>query len=518
MKRGMRTLALVFLGLVFTFGTATAQNLLPKKVWNLTIAVNVAGAQIWVDNALIAGNVAKVAAGDHAVKVRAPGYAEFNGSVKVLEHMTFTVRLQPLQPQGFPLTIRVPAPNARVWVDGAETTGAIPTVAPGNHTIKVSAPGYLDYLTTITVNAAMALDIPIQPGWTLTVSVNVPNAAITVDNAPIAGNAAAVSAGTHTLAVHADGYVDFVGSVNVNGNMTYAVRLVPAGVPLTIRVGVPNASVFVDGVEVTGTVPQVSKGPHAIRVTAPGYQEYNATVTVNAAMALDVALQPAGFALTIRVNVPGASVFVDGANVTGIAPLVSRGQHAIRVTAPGYQEYNASVAVSAAMALDVVLQPAGFALTVNANVAGATVTVNNVVKGSAPYTESLPPGTYAVRVSADGYSDYLATVSLNKPTTVSAVLRTTASFLTFVIPATSRDAELRGNEPGAAVRIYIDNQLVNRNRELEQIPVRPGRHLLRVASGPLSIQMPDFQVDPGVSYTIELSLTLQVTRTMVIGQ
>jgi hypothetical protein len=450
MKLRLRMLALMTLGLVFTCGTALGQNLLPKKIWTLTIKVNVPNADIYVDNVEIQGNATKVTGGTHDVRVHAKGYADFNGTVKVTENTSFSVRLEPL---GYPLTLRVPAANARIYVDGAETTGKIPTVSPGSHTIQVTAPGYMDYMTTITVSGPFSMEIPLQQAWTLTISVNVPNAAISVDNVLLSGNTALVQAGTHTLAVHVDGYTDFVGSVNVNGSMTYAVRLSPLGVALTLRVNTPNASVFVDGINVTNTVPQVSKGQHTIRATAPGFLDYNATV-----------------------------------NVTG------------------------------PMTIDVVLQPAGFALTVNANVVNATVAVNNVVKGATPYVETLPPGTYSVRVSAEGFTDYIATVALNKPTTVNAVLKSQASFVSFVVPANLRDPDGKGGDPQAAVRIYIDNTLVNRNREMEQIPVRPGRHTLRVATGPFSAQMPDFTVESGMSYTIELSLMLQVTRSTPTNQ
>jgi hypothetical protein len=450
MKLKLRALTLIALGLVFTCGTALGQNLLPKKIWTLTIRVNVPNAQVYVDNVLIAGITTKVAGGDHGIKVHADGYADFNGTVKVTANTTYPVRLDPL---GYPLTLRVPAPNARIFVDGRDVTGSVPSVGPGAHTIQVTAPGYMDYVTTINVSGPVSMEIPLQQGWILTINVNVPNAAISVDNVPIAGNATAVQGGTHTLSVHADGYADFVGSVNVNGAMTYSVRLNPLGVALSIRVSTPGASVFVDGNDVTGTVPQVAKGQHAIRVAAPGFLDYNASV-----------------------------------NVTG------------------------------PMAIDVVLQPAGFALTVNANVMNATVAVNNVVKGATPYQETLPPGTYSVRVSAEGFADYAVTVALNKPMTVNALLKSQASYVSFIIPAGARDPEVRGNDPQAAVRIYIDGALVNRNREMEQIPVKPGRHAVRAAIGAFSVQMPDLNVEPGMSYTIELSLTLQVVRSTPVAQ
>jgi hypothetical protein len=167
--------------------------------------------------------------------------------------------------------------------------------------------------------------------------------------------------------------------------------------------------------------------------------------------------------------------------------------------------------VTAPLTLDVVLQSAGFLLTVNANVPGATVIVNNTPKGPVPYSEYLPAGTYAVRVNADGYTDFSANVPLNKAVNLSVQLTPSVSTLTFVIPPNLRDPDARqGESRGQQVRIYVDNKLVNPNREMDRIPIAPGRHSVRIASGSFSIQTGDLVVQPGLSYVLELSMDLRV--------
>jgi hypothetical protein len=210
------------------------------------------------------------------------------------------------------------------------------------------------------------------------------------------------------------------------------------------------------------------------------------------------------------VNAPGASVFVDGANATGTIPNLARGTHTIRVSAPGFQDYNSTVNVTAPLTLDVVLKTAGLLLTVNANVPNAMVTVNNAPKGPVPYSEYLPPGTYFVRVTATGYTDYSANLLLNKAVNLNVQLLSANSVLTFVIPPLFRDPDVRPGDPRGQVRIYIDNTLVNPNRELERIPIAPGRHSIRVAAGGMSAQLGDLVVQPGLSYVIELSLQMNV--------
>ena len=449
MKSIMKMSVLVVVSLAIAAGPAFSQGFSPKKIWNLTVTVNAPDAVVYVDNVLAPGGMTKVAGGAHNVKVHADGWFDFNGPVVVNGDTTFPVTLAP---QGYPLTVRVSVPGARVFVDSTEVTGTVPLVAPGAHSIQVSAPGFVVYSATINVLAPMSFDVVMQPGLSLMVNVNVPNASISVDNVPIQGNVAFVSRGPHSLNVHVDGYLDWNGMVNVLNNMTFPVRMNPAGFPLAIRVGAPGATIFVDGADVTGTVPAVGRGSHTIRVTAPGFQDYNSVVTVT-------------------------------------APLT----------------------------LDVVLQSAGFLLTVNANVAGATVSVNNTPKGPVPYSEYLPGGTYAVRVSADGYTDFAANIPLNRAVNLAVQLTPAVSTLAFVIPPGFRDPEMRQGDSRGQVRIFVDNKLVNPNRELDRIPIAPGRHSVRVASGAFSMQVGDLVVQPGLSYVLELSMDLRV-RTSPSGQ
>lgn len=280
---------------------------------------------------------------------------------------------------------------------------------------------------------------------------------------------------------------------------------------LTISVNVAGAQIYVDNKLINGTSVPVVEGRHSVRVHADGFFDFAQNVDVGGNMSVPVALRPITFPLSVRPNVPGAFVFVDGVDTTGRPAAVSQGQHTILVQAPGYQDYSVAVNVNSALTVPVTLQPAGFALTVNANVAGANVTINNVAKGGVPYTENLPPGAYTVRVSADGFSDYLASVSLDRPMTVVANLAPRTSTLALVIPPASLDPDQRANDIQGQVRIFIDNRLANVNRTLDSIPVTPGRHRIRVAVGGLSIDMGDVMVAAGQRYVIQLSLNAQLT-------
>jgi len=280
---------------------------------------------------------------------------------------------------------------------------------------------------------------------------------------------------------------------------------------LTIVTNAPNAVIYVDNVQLAGNVTNVTGGAHNVKVIADGYLAFNGPVFVRGDQTFTVTLQPAGFPLTIRVNVPDAAIYVDGAPVQGV-PSVSAGPHSIQVVAEGYQDYSVTVNVAGPSVVDVRMIPAGFLLTVNANVPNALVLVNNMNRGSVPYSEYLPPGMYTVRVSARGFVDYVATVNLDRPLAINAPLAPIVmpSTISFVVPGQYMDPDAHPGDPQGGVRIFIDGRLVNPHREMDRIPVLPGRHRIRVASGVFSVQLGDFDVQPGVSYVLELGMDVKV--------
>jgi len=444
MKSALRVLAFLVVSLGMIAGPAFGQGFAPKKIWDLTVTVNAPNAVVYVDNVLAPGGTTKVAGGAHNVKVHADGYFDFNGPVVVNGNTTFPVTLAPM---GFPLTVRVNVPGARVFVDGAEVSGTVPTVAPGDHQVQVTAQGYAMYSATVSVQGPATVNVVLQPALALRINVNVPNAVITVDNVPIQGNIAYVSRGPHALNVHADGYNDWNGMVNVLNSMPFSVRLTPAGLPLTIRVNVPSAQVFVDNAEVTGSVPSVAPGPHSVRVTAPGFRDYTASVNVTAPMTLDVVLQAAGVQLSVNANVPNAQVTVNGAPKGPVpySEFLPRGTYSVKVTANGYADYSASIALN------------------------------------------------------------------QQPVNLAVSLQPAVSTLSFVLPPEYRDRDARPGDSRSQIRIYVDNKLVSPpGRDAQRITVAPGTHSIRVASGAFSARVDDFTVQPGQSYVIELYMGLDV--------
>ena len=285
---------------------------------------------------------------------------------------------------------------------------------------------------------------------------------------------------------------------------------------LTIVVDAFGAEIWVDSVRIAGNVAKVLPGVHSVRVRAEGAYDYSENINVTADRTLVVRMKPRTYPVTIRVNVPGASISSTGSPSPGSVASVSAGSHTLRVSAEGYEDSVTSINVSAAMVVDVALERIGFLLSVNANVKTARVTINGVSRGTVPFSEYLPPGAYTVKVSARGFSDYVASIMLDGPVSINAALQQGpqagggTALVSFVVPSEFLDPDVREKDMGSEVRIYIDGRLVNTRRELERIPVAPGRHVIRIASGAFSVQLGEIDFFPGMSYIFELAMDVGI--------
>ena len=257
-------------------------------------------------------------------------------------------------------------------------------------------------------------------------------------------------------------------------------------------------------------VGRVSPGTYELIVRKTGLPEFRQRITISA-KGLTVRAQLGAaqvipppqpikqlFTLAIRANAPNAQVSVNGSSM-GIAPVqvsVEAGTYRVQISAPGYENYDATVSVTRNTSLAAVLKQQNGKITITANVHGADVYLNNVKAGTTPFTTELPLGSYNLRISASGYQDYAAGIVVSGPQTIVANLVPLMASLKINIP--DRYFGKQHRNPQAEVDLYIDG---TKQKELT-VMVLPGTHSVRLEFGVFAIES-NVLCEAGKVYTLE---------------
>jgi hypothetical protein len=196
-----------------------------------------------------------------------------------------------------------------------------------------------------------------------------------------------------------------------------------------------HALIYVDG-SYQGKTPltvTLYPGSHAFRLTLPGYNDYTATIYINANsnQRLNAVMTPAIFGTVSIASLPGASAFMDSNPQGQIPPSgsltvynIPSGNHIFKVTAPGYNEWMNTVFIQPNVInpINAPLTPIGPKPTpvpatggfnIVSTPAGAEVYVDNLFKGYTPATmDGIPAGNHLILLKYTGYVDYSTTASV----------------------------------------------------------------------------------------------------------
>jgi hypothetical protein len=254
--------------------------------------------------------------------------------------------------------------GARVYLNGDLAGYTKPTfsalLSPGRYSVRVSTPGYRDFVTTIqmtsnplTLNVQFKSAITTAPGpvrHTVTITCNVNGAQVYINNTlvGVAPVRVPLEAGSYSLRITAPGFNDLSEVFAVRGDMTYSAVLQGQQYRLSVTANVVGAQVYVNN-SLVGTTPfngQFAAGTYGVRVTAPGFQEASTTVSLARDEALSFVLQSGLATVNININpvfldpqnknaLAQVKVYVDGKFQNGFGFQLPAGMHNIRISSGG---------------------------------------------------------------------------------------------------------------------------------------------------------------------------------------
>lgn len=353
--------------------------------------------------------------------------------------------------------------NQGCRISNGECTVEVGTTWAPYRTFTVSAPGYQTYTGSVTrwPSEGQTVDLyatlnPVQPTSGSIVVSSSPSGAGIYLNGNFQGYAPMtipdLAPATYTLAAKLNGYTSVSQYVTVYSGQTsyFSPVLNPSPQPrrdtgtVYFSSSPGGASVSVDGTY-RGTTPitvSLYTGSHSVLMRMSGYADWTNTVYVSADSQQSMFAQLSqnlvyGY-VSISANPPGANVYFDSVykgqtdssgsfTVNGVQP----GSHALRLTKPGYNDYQTTVSVTANQGtyVQAALTPQGGGPTptpdqgtgtvsIVSSPTGAEVYLDNLFMGYSPITlNNVAAGSRTVMVKAQGYLDYIATVQVQAGST-----------------------------------------------------------------------------------------------------
>jgi formylglycine-generating enzyme required for sulfatase activity len=375
-----------------------------------------------------------------------------------------------------PVEIVVEPPDADLDVVGLPDVrlGGRLLLLPGSHELRIAAPGFRTFTTTIIVSegapSTYRFTLERLPGLLAVVPEPAVDALVAVDGGPAAPLAAApleLPPGAHDIEVRAPRYQPFRARVTVAGGgerQELRAPLQPDWAEVSVASHPAGARILIDGVE-AGTTPatvEVASGQRALRIELDGYKAWSQPLPVTAGVPQtlpEIRLASADGLVRVTSQPPGASVTAGG-RYRGVTPLeleLAPGQrHTLQVSRPGFASVTREVDLTAARGatIAVELAPSLGDVRIAVEPADAEVLVDGRSVGRGPQALSLPSVPHRVEVRKAGYEPFATEVTPDPvlPRALDVRLLTRSEAAVAAVPptlTTGAGQVLRLIEPGA---------------------------------------------------------------------
>lgn len=270
------------------------------------------------------------------------------------------------------------------------------------------------------------------------VKCNIDGAAVFVDG-QLLGDAPLIEiipAGRHAIRVHREGFGAHEQDVNLLPDTTIEIaaflqRILPG---LSIQVDVEGARVILDGKDVgvgNVVVDPTTPGEHELVVEGGEFGRYQGTLNVPPARLVPVQVRLRGTlgSLAIHSDPEGARILLDGKEY-GVTPVtidpVAPGSHSIRLSKEGRSDVLQAVVVEPGQpaVVDAILVAEGGTLEIKPSPRDGAVFVNGVEIGAGRQVIGpVKPGTYSIRVTASGHTDFIQPVQVDASGTTRVAAR-----------------------------------------------------------------------------------------------
>lgn len=235
---------------------------------------------------------------------------------------------------------------------------------------------------------------------------------------------------------------------------------------ITIFTDPPGATIYLDDTLLTkksnGLIMNVQEGIHTIKLTLPGYYDFEKNIDVysSGTTYVDHTFEKKENSFRIVSNPKGAEIFIDGVykGKTDLSLILEVGkQYSIRLSLPGYYSFEKTITLQERVQRDIegiyhdfLPLPENGTLNIRSIPDGAEISLDGISVGTTnKILNTVKPGAHTITLSKYGFDDYFVSfqTSVEKQEELNVTLR-------------PRDGILNIDSHPVKGKVYIDGSYV----------------------------------------------------------